>query len=93
MHMLIGLVLGCGLLYFWLVGHWFARVLVFLPLAFLLGFIGIGIAYGQHPSAGVFFAVWGVAGAWPVSSIPTWYWRRRMRVLTLAERRSPLLPG
>jgi hypothetical protein len=30
MHFLVGLILAVVLLYFWLVGHWFARVLVFL---------------------------------------------------------------
>jgi hypothetical protein len=31
MHILIGLVLALVLLYYWLVGHWFARV-VMLPV-------------------------------------------------------------
>ena len=33
MEFLIGLAVACGLLYFWLLGRWFARVLAFLLLA------------------------------------------------------------
>jgi hypothetical protein len=40
MHSLIGLLLGVALLYFWLIGHWFARVLVFLMVAVLMAFGG-----------------------------------------------------
>jgi hypothetical protein len=32
-HIIVGLLLAIALLYFWLIGHWFARVLVFLVLA------------------------------------------------------------
>jgi hypothetical protein len=39
MVILIAVVLCVGLLYFWLVGHWFARVLVFLALMVLFGMI------------------------------------------------------
>jgi hypothetical protein len=38
MHILIGLALAVALLYFWLVGHWFARALVFLLFALAFGF-------------------------------------------------------
>jgi hypothetical protein len=78
MHILIGLVLGCALLYFWLVGHWFARVLVFLPMIFLFGFIVVGIASDGHAASSIGFAVsiTGVVLAWPISSIPIWYHAR-----------------
>jgi hypothetical protein len=39
MHILIGLGLFLVLLYFWLIGHWFARVVMFLLLA-CAGFAG-----------------------------------------------------
>ena len=35
MPILIGLALAAALLYFWLIGHWFARVLMFLLLAWI----------------------------------------------------------
>lgn len=51
MHILIGLVLACGLLYFWLAGNWFARVLTFLPLAVLFAVLcGAGGKAAFHPT-------------------------------------------
>jgi hypothetical protein len=46
MHFLIGLGLFLGALYFWLIGHWFARVVVFLLFAALFGMIGANL--GSH---------------------------------------------
>jgi hypothetical protein len=40
MHIIIGLAAAVALLYFWLSGHWFARVLAFLLFATVIGFIG-----------------------------------------------------
>src|SRR5690348_14818851 len=40
MEILVGLGFAVVLLYLWLLGHWFARVLVFLLLAALFGLIG-----------------------------------------------------
>jgi hypothetical protein len=40
MHILIGLCLALALLYFWLLGHWFARVVMFLTLAVVGAFRG-----------------------------------------------------
>jgi hypothetical protein len=40
MRILVGLVLALVLLYFWLLGHWFARVVMFLALAALFGLLG-----------------------------------------------------
>ena len=52
MHILVGLVLAAVLLYFWLIGHWFARVLAFLALAPALGLAGWigGLAMVPPPS-------------------------------------------
>jgi hypothetical protein len=42
-NIIIGLLLAIVLLYFWLIGHWFARVLVFRVFA-VIGFAaGIGL--------------------------------------------------
>ena len=35
-HIMVGVLLAIALLYFWLIGHWFARVLEFLMFAPLL---------------------------------------------------------
>lgn len=40
MEILLGLAAASALLYFWLVRHWFARVLVFLGMAVLLAWAG-----------------------------------------------------
>ena len=66
MHILIGLGIAVVLLYFWLIGHWFARVLVFLLFTFcglVLGQLAGGIAAG--------------AIGWFVSGIPIYVrkWR------------------
>jgi hypothetical protein len=43
---LLWLVAGAVLLYFWLTGHWFARVVALFPLAVVLG--AMGYAAGEH---------------------------------------------
>lgn len=90
MHILIGLILGCVLLYFWIAGNWLARAVIFPVIAFLIGFVAIGIASDHHASQGVFIilALIGTALAWPISNIPTLYWRQRMRTIAEAEMRS-----
>jgi hypothetical protein len=89
-HFLIGLLLGIALLYFWLIGHWFARVLVFLLLAVLMALGGGSLladtAKPPNPASGIFGAILGAALAWPVSGIPIYYWRWRIKVLTTPAR-------
>lgn len=65
---------GICLLYFWLVAHWFARVLVFLMLAGVVCAVGL-VSYGAA-SAGIL--VIGVPLAWVIASIPTWGARKRL---------------
>jgi hypothetical protein len=43
MHFLVGLCLALALLYFWLLGHWFARVVMFLGLAVVVAFLGAAV--------------------------------------------------
>lgn len=76
MHILVGLLLATALLYFWLIGHWFARVLVFLLLG-AAGFV-IGAISGHDAPASIIFGVAGVAIAWYVAALPTWYWRHKI---------------
>ena len=80
MEILIGLALGAVLLYFWLIGHWFARVLVFL----LLGAVTfVTVAYitqdPKYPTAGVIYGLLAAGLAWPVASLPIYYWRHQAR--------------
>lgn len=80
MHILIGLCLAVVLLYFWLIGHWFARVLVFLLLASVT-FIIVCIV-GQEPgkpATGPILGVLAATLAWPIAGLPTYYWNHRLR--------------
>lgn len=82
---IIGLLIALPILYFWLIGNWFARVLAFLGLfAFFAIFVLIA---NDAPSAEHNFLLgYLVAGgaAWIVSSLPTYYWRHRSRQFTAA---------
>lgn len=77
MQFLIGLGLAVALLYFWLIGHWFARVLMFLLLG--AGFFAGGAVLGNDntgdPSLGIVLGLIGVVVAWFTAGIPI-YWRR-----------------
>lgn len=84
MHILIGLVPGCVLLYFWLAGHWFARVLM-LPVAAISVFLIIFVPFvansnsnESHPGPAIFALLIALCAAWPIASAPIWYWRRRI---------------
>lgn len=80
MHILVGLVLALCALYFWLSGHWFGRVVMFLGFAALFGLLGSGLAGLLGPAEhnrGWVGVLLGVALAWPVSSIPIYLRRRR----------------
>jgi hypothetical protein len=77
-HILIGLLRAIVLLYFWLSGHWFARVLAFLLFA-ALGFVGgAGFASAANPNDHAFPLICGLTAAaiaWPLASLPRYYWR------------------
>jgi hypothetical protein len=87
MTVLIGLCLAIALLYFWLGGRSFARVLVTLALWPVLGFVisaelsgpTQGIPDVSQDPVGVTLGVW-LAGAlsWAIASIPE-YWHRSQR--------------
>jgi hypothetical protein len=82
MEILIGLVLALGLLWAWLAGHWFARVVAFLAFATLFGFGGAVLFANGMPgvtTAGISLgAIGGVVLAWPVAGIPTYIQRAAM---------------
>jgi hypothetical protein len=88
MHILLGLVLAAGLLYFWLLGHWFARVLVFLGLIPVLGLLVVGlIGGGLHDGPVEIFvgAIGGGVAGWFVSGLPIYYWRRQFAQLQATQ--------
>lgn len=70
-------VVGLALLYLWLAGHWFGRVLAF-PLLGLLGtFVAGMIADGRAPiGIPLLIAVW--VGSWFLAKAPGAYWTRRL---------------
>lgn len=84
MHILISLAMALALLYFWLIGHWFARVLMFLALAATVfavaaSSINYGIYDGKAPIGVLLFEVPIGLLAWPLASLPVYFWRWRVR--------------
>lgn len=104
MIILLGICLGLVLLYLWLVGWWFARILMVPVLAVALGLPGIAIAAGfdAPPGVGILLALAGIVAAWFLAGSPTYYWRHRVRQILAAQQRAyeqhyapkapPLLP-
>ena len=71
MAILIGIALACGVLFIWLTGHWFGRVLAFIVFAVLFGGLGgMATAHGVDPLVNILTIIGGIALGWPVSSIP-----------------------
>ena len=88
MELMIGAGLALALLYFWLIGHWFARVVVFLCLAFpVLLFAGDANASRiyEHPHLSALATlVIGCGIAWIVASGPMWVLGLRQRIIRRA---------
>lgn len=80
---LLGAGIGAVLLYFWLIGHWFARVLAFLVLLVPLSFLGS--AYGAPYQAGLLGLVLGGIAAWFLTGIPTYVRRYRAAATPLKD--------
>ncbi|HXT81386.1 MAG TPA: hypothetical protein VN702_17610 [Acetobacteraceae bacterium] len=77
MVILAGLMLGAAVLYVWLLGHWFGRVLMFLACGAFLTFIVVAIG-GRNSDAApllLFLAV-ALAISWAIASIPMWVRQR-----------------
>ena len=90
MHFFIlWLILACGvLLYAWLVGHWFARILMILPCAVVVGVVlwlatGLTPARTDKDAAAIIGWLGGVLAAWPVSGIPIYVRRNREKNASL----------
>jgi hypothetical protein len=72
-------------LYFWLIGQWFARVVMFLCLSAVLGLFA-GMAMLSGGNLAVFGAVVVAAAvSWYASGIPMYYWNARNRQLAMAS--------
>jgi uncharacterized membrane protein HdeD (DUF308 family) len=84
MHIIIGIAAAVALLYYWLLGHWFARILttiVFVPLFFFIGMVSIMVLTDQKDMPASFaFGIIGAVLAWPAASAPVWYWRRALGI-------------
>jgi hypothetical protein len=83
-HIIVGLLLAIAMLYFWLIGHWFARVLA------VVGFIAGANVPTPTPAGSIICGLIGAALAWPLASIPIYYWRHR---IMLEEQRIRTLAG
>lgn len=84
MEILIGLAVAAALLYFWLIGHWFARVLVFLGLAPTIFVVLLATShYSETAAAGAIIIAGslGLALAWPLAGLPVYYWRHRIKLM------------
>lgn len=80
MEILIGLGLFVALLYVWLSGHWFGRVLAFL--AFWAVFVVIGAVMsgiGRDPSGLILVGLLaGPVVSWFLAAAPTRYWDHKI---------------
>jgi len=81
MHILIGLAMALALLYFWLLAHWYARILMFLVMAAALGAGGAGLGSLKQDGgfATVVIGLVGIGLAWPLAGIPVYRQRHQIR--------------
>ena len=78
-HALLGLALVLVLLYFWLLGHWFARILTFLMFGAAGTLLALVLKHGDNPGPEIAAIVIGFVGGWFIASLPTYYWRYELR--------------
>jgi hypothetical protein len=79
MAIIFGGLVAAAALFIWLSGGWFGRVLVFLLLASILAVLAAVDNSGHAPV----WIVVGWPGAWVVSSLPIYYWRRKDRHVSM----------
>ena len=84
MELLIGLILAAAVLYFWLVGNWFARVVVFLGLELVLM---LSLLAPLRPDEHISYLglIFGSVVIWLISDLPARYWRYHNRRMLRAE--------
>lgn len=88
MHILVALIVVGALLYGWLVGNWFARVLAFLAFTVILCALVL-VRDDLTPPLGPIICVPAIVAAWFVSGLPEYYWRRQARRFTAAANLVP----
>ncbi|HKD75158.1 MAG TPA: hypothetical protein VKB76_06665 [Ktedonobacterales bacterium] len=89
MHILLGICFALVLLYTWLVGWRYPRLIMFLLLAAVGFVVGAGLASTTTSSPQVAIVVCGSLGAalaWPLASIPLYYRRHQERQERLSNR-------
>ncbi len=92
MEILIGLALAVALLYFWLIGHWFARILMgfLLVAAFLtVGGTTASSSTDGNMAAILFGALAGGTLGWLAAGWPVYYWRAKARQHAAAAAKAP----
>lgn len=93
MHILVGLGMAVALLYFWLIGHWFARVLMVILLVPAVGFAIaclFATAPGVTPVGAAFGGLIGAIAGWFLAGWPAYYWEARNRRYTDSLRGHPM---
>jgi hypothetical protein len=92
MVVILLLCVAAVLLYFWLIGHWFARALAFFAWGAAFELLAVASYYGKHDDSAwpLIWLACAAAAAWFVSGIPQYYWRRKARVI--ARHGAPLRP-
>ncbi len=90
MSILTGLGIALVLLFYWLSGHWFARVLMFLvlcPVGFLSGLalVNSGQPTPTHAAA-LIVGISAAALAWPLASLPIYYQRYQFQQMCARQR-------
>jgi hypothetical protein len=89
MHILIGLGIAVALGYFWLIGMWYARVLVCILMVVTFGGFVLAAAKGQQGA--IPMALFAAAVGWAIGSIPVWVWRERAKDIAAAESKNALM--
>jgi hypothetical protein len=74
MTIFVGLGLALAGLYWWILGHWFARIVCFLMLAPTMGLVWASLA-GRDAASQFLVGILVMAFAWPISSLPMYFWR------------------
>lgn len=96
MAILIGFVIAATVLWLWLSGHWFGRVLAFLAFGTVFGvFLFLAFSDGKGGGPGLLGFVCGQGIAWVLAGIPIWRqrWLDAAAAEAIAARKRELLSG
>jgi hypothetical protein len=85
MVIIVWLGIFLALFYSWLVGNWFARVLMCILLVLTFGGLGAAAGGDKNPGGAIMLALIGGGVGWAAGSAPVWYWRKRIIVLRAAS--------